>query len=103
MSNVFDEVVDASTFSAAEHVLQPQGTVEPPVKQLDRELLAAWLNFANGSVDWGDPVDTNGDGVPDTAFSAAMAAAETVRLDSSATDDQLRAQTQVLRHINHES
>ncbi len=103
VSNVFDEVVDASTFSAAEHVLQPQGTVEPPVKQLDRELLAAWLNFANGSVDWGDPVDTNGDGVPDTAFSAAMAAAETVRLDSSATDDQLRAQTQVLRHINHES
>jgi PKD domain len=43
VSNVFNEVVDASTFAAAENVLQPKGSVEPPTKQLDRELLAAWL------------------------------------------------------------
>jgi hypothetical protein len=102
VSNVFNEVVDASTFTAAENVLLPKGTVEPPVKQLDRELLAAWLNFANGSVDWTTLIDTDHDGTADTPFSTVMANAETVRLDAGATDSALRAQTQILRGINND-
>jgi len=72
VSNVFNENLDASTFAAAETVLQPQGGVEPPRKQLQRELLAAWLNFANGAVDWAELVDTDHDGTGDTAFNAAV-------------------------------
>ena len=39
------------------------------MQQLDRQLLTAWLNFANGAFEYGELVDTDGNGVGDTAFS----------------------------------
>jgi hypothetical protein len=99
MSAVFDEVVDASTVAKAAQVLFPRGRTTMS-ETLDSQLLAAWLNFANGAFRWDDLVDTTGDKLPDTPFSVAVAAAEAVRLDPLATNAQLEAQKDVLERIN---
>ena len=70
------------------------------LEKLDRHLLAAWLNFANGAFGYDELVDTDGDGGPGTAFSAVMAAAEAVRVNPASTEAELRAQRQVLQRIN---
>ncbi|MDQ3954320.1 MAG: hypothetical protein M3285_02060 [Actinomycetota bacterium] len=67
---------------------------------LDRFLITSWLNFGNGSFELGDQVDTDGDGTPDTTFGAALATAETVRLDPLATRAQPEAQKDILERIN---
>lgn len=100
VSTVFNELVDASTFAAAEAVLQPQGDVPSPRKQLERELLAAWLNFANGAVEWVELIDTNHDGAAETPFNAVVYAAESVRLNPAATDAEVRDQQQILHRVN---
>ena len=97
---MFNELVDASTFAAAEAVLQPQGDVPSPRKQLERELLAAWLNFANGAVEWVELIDTNHDGAAETPFNAVVYAAESVRLNPAATDAEVRDQQQILHRVN---
>ena len=66
----------------------------------DGQLLAAWLNFANGSFEYTELVDTDGDGVVDTSFADVMATAETVRLDPFATRAQLEEQKDILDLIN---
>ena len=68
-------------------------------QKLDRELLAAWLNFANGAFDLTELVDTDGNGTADTAFSAVMATAESVRIGPS-TNAQMLAQRDILQRIN---
>lgn len=65
--------------------------------QFDQQAMAAWLNFANGAVKLDTPVDTDGDGVTDTTFGAAMLTAETVRL--SGATEQIRAQKDVVERI----
>jgi hypothetical protein len=99
MSQVFHEEVDASTIELAAKVLSPRGPVDMQAL-LDVQLLAAWLNFANGAIGWDEPVDTTGDGLGDTTFAAAIAAAEAVRLDPTATNAQLEAQKDILERIN---
>jgi subtilisin family serine protease len=99
MSAVFDEVVDASTIQKAANVLHPRG--RPSMRELlDAQLLAAWLNFANGAFAWDELVDTTGNKIPDTAFATAVATAESVRLDPSATGANLEAQKNILERIN---
>jgi hypothetical protein len=98
MSAVFHEVVDASTKAKAAQVLHPRGNSMSAL--LDAQLLAVWLNFANGAFGWDDLVDTTGDKVPDTAFSAAVQAAEAVRLNPASTRAQLELQKDVLERIN---
>lgn len=100
VSNVFDEVRSAATIAEARDVLTAAGSDGDPRVQLDRQLLAALLNFANGAVGYAELVDTDGDGTADTAFSAAIAAAEAVRLDPSASDAALVAAKDVLERIN---
>ena len=99
MSLVFDEVRDASTFASAHDVLSVKKTAEMS-ELLDRQLLAAWLNFANGSIEYDELVDTDGDNVPDTAFADALAAAEAVRLNPAATHAELEEQKDILERIN---
>jgi hypothetical protein len=99
MSAVFDEEVDASTTARAAQVLHPGGN-SGMSDLLDVQLLTAWLNFANGAYAWDELVDTDGDKVPDTAFSDAIAAAELVRLDPLATNAQLEQQKNRLEAIN---
>jgi hypothetical protein len=98
MSPVFSEATDVSTMAKAHAVLNIQ--LFNPKREFDRQALAAWLNFADGSLDLGTPIDTNLDLHPDTTFGAVMAKAEALRLNPAATSAQLRAQTVLLEKIN---
>ena len=100
VSTVFDEARDASTVARAFDVLFVAGNGGSATQQLDRQLLAAWLNFANGSFEYAGLVDTNGDGTGDTPFSAVMATAEATRLNPASTATQLRAQRDLLERLN---
>ncbi len=97
-SDVFDEAVPLSTLEDAHAVLHPDGTA---LGRLDREILTAWLNFANGGVDYLDVVvDTDGDHVADATLGQTMAAAETVRLNPASTKAQLDAARKLVHQIN---
>jgi hypothetical protein len=101
MSAVFDEERSGTgTFDEAAGVLHTGGSQGDITEELDQQLLAAWLNFANGAFGWTDLVDTTGDGVADTPFAAAISAAESVRLDLAATRDELEQQKGILEAIN---
>jgi subtilisin family serine protease len=100
MSAVFNEARDASTVAKAFDILFVGTNLGTPSQQLDRQLLAAWLNFANGAFQYGGLVDTNGDGVADTPFSTVMTNAEAVRLNPASTPAQLLAQKDLLERIN---
>jgi len=82
-------------------VLNPSIGGGAHLRQLDRELLAAWLNFANGVVDYGQAVvDTDDDGVLDLAFSDLMADAEGVRLDAGASKKELGDAHKLVHEVN---
>jgi PKD domain len=100
MSTVFQEVRDASTVALAFDVLFQKQNGGSAVEHLDRQLLTAWLNFANGAMALTQLVDTNGNGVPDTPFVTVMSNAETVRLNPSATKGQLENQKDILEGID---
>ncbi len=67
-------------------------------QKLDRELLTAWLNFANGAIEYDQLFVTVKNGVPQT-FATVMANAEAVRNNPASTDAQLQAQRNILQHI----
>lgn len=98
LSQVFSEVTPASTLAEARDVLQPP-RIRDAAATLERQLLAAWLNFANGGIGWDEPVDSTGDGVLDAPFGEVVQTAETVRLDAT-TPTQLLAQKDALERIN---
>ncbi|MEV4890397.1 hypothetical protein AB0K48_13495, partial [Nonomuraea sp. NPDC055795] len=98
MSRVFSEVVDVSTRDRAFTALTPRGI--DPRRQLDAQLLTAWLNFAEGAHTLDELVDGDGDQIPDTSFATAMARAEAVRLDPAATPAAIAFQVSVLNGIN---
>ena len=100
MSLVFNEVRDASTVPNAFDVLSVKQNEGIALQQLDRQLLTAWLNFANGAFEYGELVDTDGNGVGDTAFSVVMTTAESIRLNPASTEAQLYAQRDILQHVN---
>ncbi len=101
MSAVFNEERDASTPDAAYDVMHLQQNHGSRLEQLDRELLAVWLNFAIGACPYLGMVDTDGDGFGDAAFVDVLTAAEAVRLDSGSTDTELKIQVQILHQINN--
>jgi hypothetical protein len=91
MSTVFNE----QTFAQAYEVLDTSGTSQ--INQLfDEQLLAAWLNFANGAIEWNRLVDTNRDRTADTPFLTAMEAAESLRLNPTTTRAQLDAMKRIV-------
>jgi hypothetical protein len=100
MSQVFHEVVDASTLKLASAVLNPRGNRGTMRRLLEVQLLAAWLNFANGAIGYDELVDTTGDGLGDTPFSEAMAIAEAVYLDPTSSQEALETQKNILERIN---
>jgi hypothetical protein len=100
MSTVFDEVNDASTPANALAILTMGGHKGDAFRLFDRQLLAVWLNFANGAVGFGDLVDTDDDGVPDTPFAQAVADAEAVRLDPTSSKAEILDQKDILEAIN---
>lgn len=100
LSAVFSEVRPASTVPEAYDVLNPAANGGVPSAALDRQLLAAWLNFANGGVGWSELVDTDGDGTLDTSFADLVQTAEAVRLSVTSTPVQLLAQKDRLERLN---
>jgi len=98
MSGVFGDVVNVNSSADAMNILQPSSS--DPHALLDRELLVTWLNFANGVWDWNTLVNTDGDGIPDTAFNVVLSAAERARLNPAATKQQLLNQRNLLNVIN---
>ena len=71
----------------------------PILTVLREQLLAAWLNFANGAVTFDTPVDTDGDGVADTTWAAAILTAEMVANNPASTNAQVKAQKDIVERI----
>jgi hypothetical protein len=63
--------------------------------------LTTWLNFANGRLLYGQLVDTDGNGIVDTAFSDVIGA-EASGLSPSSTAAQLDTQKDIFQRINEE-
>jgi len=99
MSQVFNEVRDASTPALAIAVFDKSGSSRA-TDIFDVQLLAAWMNFADGRVALTDLVDTNFDHVPDTTFAALVAQAEAVRLNPASTRAQILAEKDRLESFN---
>jgi hypothetical protein len=99
MSTVFDEARLASTFAQAEDILWTNGPTTT-AEQFDKNLLTAWLNFADGTIEYDMMLDLDKDGTPETTFLAAVAAAEAVRLDPTSTEDELQAQKNFLGSLH---
>ena len=91
---------DGMTRADAELILHDPAKA-PPLVQLQQQLLAAWLNFANGALSFDDPVSTskNKNDPPDTTFGAAMLAAELVATNPSSTAEEIRAQKDIIERI----
>ncbi|MFN2470734.1 MAG: PKD domain-containing protein [Gaiellaceae bacterium] len=99
VSNVFSETRPAATIPAAWEVLKMGGGTTAR-DHLDRELMEALLNFANGGVKYNQLVDTNNDHTNDTPFLAVIVSAETVRNDPASTKKQLTQWRQILQQLN---
>jgi hypothetical protein len=99
-SLVFSEERSVATIGDAFDVLFLAGNEGSRREQLDRELLVAWLNFANGAFTYDGLVDANGDGVDETPYAEVMAQIEAVRRDAAATAEALEAVTTLLHSIN---
>jgi len=42
--------------------------LDKSLQNAEKQLLAAWLNFAKGAINWDEMIDTTGDDTPDTPF-----------------------------------
>jgi PKD repeat protein len=96
-SLVFDPAYPADRAGAAAIMHAPPKS--PANVIFDQHALAAWLNFANGSIEFATSVDTDGDGVDDSTFGAAMLHAETVRTNPASTSQQIKAQKDVVERL----
>lgn len=99
-SSVFSEERSLGSLADAAGILKTKGSSSPD-ELFDQQLLAAWLNFANGAYDLDELVDTDGDGVADTAFLDVLVAAETIRLDPNRTHQDLFPLKDVLERLNN--
>ena len=79
MSRVFSEQTAASTFVQAADVLDVSDAGGDMKQLFDLQLLAVWLDFANGAMEWNRLVDTNGDKDGGHALPRCRLAAETLR------------------------
>jgi hypothetical protein len=102
MSTVFNEETSAATVAEARDILA--GGTSPSIEDIfDRQLLAAWLNFANGAIDLDTMVDIDGDTVPDASFADIVTAAEEARLNPATTPEELEGWKDILELINEGS
>lgn len=99
VSGVFSEARALNTQAQATDVLNTKQT-SSATQLLDAQLLAAWINFAHGAYDLDEAVDTNGDGLLDSTFAAAVGNAESVRLNPAASRAALLQQQKVMERLN---
>ena len=99
-SLIFDEQESLSTLQDARDVLKV-GQKTTHHEQLLRQILASWLNFANGSIAIDELVDTDADNVPDSVFSGVISDAEAVFLNPASTIEELSEQIAMLDSVNN--
>jgi hypothetical protein len=99
MSGVFSETRDAHDMPSAFLVLKPDPTVDQRIRDFDRELLTAWLNFANGGVELSDQVTIDGQTV--VSFADEVAKAETLRLNPATDKSEFDKHKAILEKFNH--
>lgn len=85
MSSVFSEVTDADSIEDVKELMHPSHSNGDIRVQFDRQLIAVWLNFANGALDYDEEVDTDFDTAPDTPLLEVLCAAEEARIDDITT------------------
>ncbi len=100
MSSVFSEVTVANTIAAAKEMMHPANSNGEMEVQFDRQLMAVWLNLANGAIEFDDLVDTNFDLVPDTELLTFLCTAEAARLNPATTREELEDLKDLLETIN---
>jgi hypothetical protein len=98
-SAVFSDHRPLGSLGDAVDVLWVRGTSDAD-DLLDRQILASWLNFANGAFGLGQLVDASGDGVADTPWLDVMEDAEALRTDPARTRAALLAMKDVLERLN---
>jgi hypothetical protein len=97
-STVFSEGRNATTIPAAHDVLFLKQNGGSEIEQLDRELMTAWLNFADGAFEHDQMFDPDHDGVS-TSFADIIANAEAVRLSPASTVREIRDQKNILQQL----
>jgi len=100
LSSLFSEAVDADSISDAKEVMDPAHSNGDIRVQLDRQLLALWLNLANGAIEYDTLVDTDFDGVPDTQLLDVLCAAEAARLNPATPDSVLESWKDIVEGVN---
>ena len=100
MSAVFSEVTDADSINDAKEMMHPANSNGDIRVQFDRQLLAVWLNFANGTVEHDELVDTDFDNVPDTELLSVLCAAEAARINPATPASELESWKDILEAIN---
>ena len=100
MSSVFDEARPLASSADAAAVLKTAASSSAD-DIFDAQLLAAWLNFANGTYELDQLVDTDSDGVVDRTFLAVLTDAEALRLDPNRTRSAVLASKNVLERLNN--
>jgi hypothetical protein len=86
-SSLFSERTPVSSLVEAGAVMDAKGPGMRP--KAEAQLLAAWLNFGQGSVGWDELVDTDRDGVGDMAFHDVVAEAEALLLQPDPSQQEL--------------
>lgn len=100
MSAVFSEISDADSIADAEALMHPANSLGDIRVQFDRQLLAAWLNLANGAIEYDELVDTDFDTVPDTPLLTVLCDAEAARTDPTTPDAVLENWKDILEGVN---
>jgi hypothetical protein len=100
LSSLYSEAVDADSRLDARNVLNPAHSGGNIRVQLDRQLLALWLNFANGAIDYDTLVDTDFDDVPDTPLLDVLCAAEAARLNPATPASVLENWKNIVEAVN---
>jgi hypothetical protein len=97
-SALFSEATPLTSLLDAKTVMDAKGSGMWPKAQA--QLLAAWLNFAHGSVGWEELVDTDRDGTVDTPFHDVIAQAEAVLLKADPGQEELVLAKDLAEAIN---
>jgi len=99
MSGVFSEKTSLSSLDEAHDLLWlKNASMEQRATQ---QLLASWLNFANGAVGLDDMVDVDYDNAADMSFLDAVGIAEDILLDSSSSDSDFEQAKSMCDSINN--
>ena len=102
ISSTFSETRSLADRAEAEQILAGSAASKSSARKLDRQLLAAWFNYVNGSIELDDIVDVNGDRSGDISVAQLFVEAESVRNDPDAGSDDLLRYKDILDLLNNQ-